>query len=293
MNHRIRLAGGLIWFLPDLRVSLPAAGQRPGARHAVLPLRPLAPGGGQAARGHDQPALPGAARGRPGRRGRNAGRVAGLAGLAAAPARRLAADRGRPGSPCRCCTWRASSRWPRRAARGLPARSRPAAGRARRHAHVLGGWLPHQPGEPGSRHRTPRRPAAVKYPALTGLGQLAARLSAARPPPASCWMRQRARPVVLNATSSTLEGRGGSAGEQELGHGQVGGVGDLYVALAARHGPDRHLRQVAEHDTAVVGRRRGANPGRPPPAGMPRRSPTAGTPAASGSAAAGRGAASR
>ena len=71
--HRIRQAGGLIWF------AAPAAGHLPPPRHpgrarpAVLPLRPLAPGGHPPAHGHHQPALPGPAgdaardRRRPGR----------------------------------------------------------------------------------------------------------------------------------------------------------------------------------------------------------------------------------
>ena len=58
MNHRIRQAGGLIWFQPGLRVTYRPRATAGRARQAVLPLRPLAPGGRPPARGHDQPALP-------------------------------------------------------------------------------------------------------------------------------------------------------------------------------------------------------------------------------------------
>ena len=47
-------------------------------------------------------------------------------------------------------------------------------------------------------------------------------------------------------------------GEQRLGDGEVLRVGDLDVALAARHDVHRDVRQVAEHDAAVVG---GGEPG--------------------------------
>ena len=44
LNHRIRQAGGLIWFQPGPAGHLPPAGHAARPRQAVLPLRPLAPG---------------------------------------------------------------------------------------------------------------------------------------------------------------------------------------------------------------------------------------------------------
>ena len=87
MNHRIRQAGGLVWFQPGLQVTYRPRANAGRARHAVLPLRPLAPGGRAPARGHDQPALPGAARRGAGDAGRRADRRRGLVGLAAASGR--------------------------------------------------------------------------------------------------------------------------------------------------------------------------------------------------------------
>ena len=156
MNHRIRLARGLIWFLPDLQVTYrPRPARR--ALAALVPVRAVAPGSGQAARGHNQPPLPGPARraagghhrdagrnrrpGRPGRRSRGQ-----LAADSDRRVRRAAAVPGRP------------------AGSGRPGGARPASrgyaaapGGARCHAHVLGGGVPHQPGEPGSRQRPLRR----------------------------------------------------------------------------------------------------------------------------------------
>ena len=58
LNFRIREAGGLIWFSPELRVSVPPAAEREGARQAVQGLRPLAARRRPLPRGLHQPALP-------------------------------------------------------------------------------------------------------------------------------------------------------------------------------------------------------------------------------------------
>ena len=77
LNYRIRAAGGLIWFTPDLKVTYRprATLRRPG--EAAVPVRALAAGRRAPLPGDGQPPLPGAGRGdraqrrRPGpRRGR-------------------------------------------------------------------------------------------------------------------------------------------------------------------------------------------------------------------------------
>ena len=75
LNHRIRESGGVVWFTPRLHGVLPPAVRPARAGQAVPRLRPLAPGRDARARGHRQPALPGAAGGRGG--GRPRGRSSG------------------------------------------------------------------------------------------------------------------------------------------------------------------------------------------------------------------------
>ena len=58
LNFRIREAGGLIWFSPELQGLVPAAAERAGAGQAVQGLRPLAPRRRPLPPGLDQPALP-------------------------------------------------------------------------------------------------------------------------------------------------------------------------------------------------------------------------------------------
>ena len=55
LNHRIRSAGGLVWFSPQLRVDLPPPSHAARPRPAVPRLRPLAPGrGARAPRDHQR-----------------------------------------------------------------------------------------------------------------------------------------------------------------------------------------------------------------------------------------------
>src|ERR1700684_3652922 len=47
---------------------------------------------------------------------------------------------------------------------------------------------------------------------------------------------------------------GGRLAQEKIGQLEVAGVGDLDVVLAALDRADRHLGEVAAHDTAVIGR---------------------------------------
>ena len=130
MNHRIRAAGGLVYFTPALRVRYRPRGHPEGAGPAVLRVRPVAPGRLPGASRHGQRALPGRpGRGGRGRRGHGPGRAghavgAGAAGgLPGAGRRRVGGDR----------------------IRSVAGGARPAAARPGDHAHVVGRRLPDQP----------------------------------------------------------------------------------------------------------------------------------------------------
>ena len=65
LNYRIRAAGGLIWFTPELRVTYRPRATLGSSGQAALPLRAMAPGRRAPLPGDGQPALPGGARRRP------------------------------------------------------------------------------------------------------------------------------------------------------------------------------------------------------------------------------------
>jgi succinoglycan biosynthesis protein ExoA len=217
MNHRIRQAGGLIWFEPRLKVTYrPRSSVRALAiqyfnygrwrrvvsrEHAgTVSLRYLAPPAAVAAM--------------------TTGLVAGLAGLAA-----LAGGPGLGSVPWLGGVPGASGvPWPAWLTLGFAV---PAA--------YLAGIL-----------------------AVTGLAardlrpQVLVRLPAALVTMHLCWGAGfLTSPRRLTRRRSLA---GPAVAQEGLGDGQVGGVGDLDVALAARHDVHAHLGQVAQHDPAVVGR---------------------------------------
>ena len=195
LNYRIRARGGQIWFTPELRVTYrPRASVRAlvaqyfhyGRWRRVIvrehpetaSFRYLAP-----------PAAAGPGHGRPGRRPGRPGRHGGRRDTAAA---QLAHRR--PGHP-RHLPGR------RHRGRGRPGPRRPGAGadpdtaRPRRHAHGLGGRLPHQPARAAPQVRRPCRP--------TGRGHRERRRGRGRMNHGLRPRRPSSPPIATTATSCT------------------------------------------------------------------------------------------
>ena len=152
LNYRIRAAGHLIWFTPELRVTYrPRASlARPG--QAALPLRALAAGRRAPLPGDGEPPLPGGAgRDRAQRRRPGPRRAPGSSGR-------------RPGRPGSFRTSASASSFPSSTWPGSPGSAvvfagdlpagvaGPGAAGARRHAHVLGRRVP-RPARGGWRRR--------------------------------------------------------------------------------------------------------------------------------------------
>ncbi len=197
LNYRIRAAGGLIWFTPDLKVTYRPRATPARPRQAAVPLRALAPGGRAPLPGDGQPALPGA----PVATALNAAGL--LASALAGPDR--GGDRGagprslsRLGFAVPALYLAGVSRGRRRlrpghARRGPAARARG----ARRDAHLLGRRVPDQPASPCAKH-------GVASGALTAaVGQQRAAAAAAT---ARARMRQWALISPPNSPRSAARG---------------------------------------------------------------------------------------
>jgi succinoglycan biosynthesis protein ExoA len=262
LNHRIRLAGGLIWFLPELQVCYrPRAAVRALAeqyfhygrwRRVVVREHP-----GTVSPRYLAPPVAVLVMA--------AGAVAGLAGLAG-----LAAGWGAAGAALAVAGFAVPAAYLAGTLGAAAVAARPLGPRiaaliplvlATMHVCWGVGFLTSprslMPGHGPPRARAPLLPPAAACPT----GQAHGTPGVGCGPPSPCLGPLLAPPLrrswkvfrVICRKVSKITELGGP--QQGLGHVEVAGVCDLDVALAAGHDADRYVRQVAQHDAAVVGGR--------------------------------------